>query len=175
MYSNRHFPRASKCNPNNRVIVKLNDKNGRSVNMFSSYSYLGHRGYATVGKLKDKLPAGEYTLRITNYNYQKKAADIAINVYASEEMPDIPIESDGEPKPPVYKAPGAIIMTSVPGKKDYATCNGIYRQTVKKPFADWYNEKGNRAIFYCPRYRVWACSGRYWCKDKGKGDCSNIA
>ena len=64
-------------------------------------------------------------------------------------------------------------MTSTPGARDYATCNGVYHQTTKKAFGDWYNTKGNRAIFYCPRYKVWACSGRHWCKTKT--DCSNIA
>lgn len=85
---------------------------------------------------------------------------MAFNVYASEELPTIPMNDDGTPKPPPYLAPAKMEMTSTPGAKDYATCNGVYHQEKKEAYADWYNEKGTRALFYCPRFKVWACSAK---------------
>lgn len=175
MYSNRNFPRASKCNPNNQVLLKLQDENGKAIaNVGKSTEWLSGKGYATVGLLKDKLPAGKYQLIVKNNRYKYGAADVSINFYASDEMPNIPIKENGEPKPLPYLAPEKIKMTSTPGAKDRGNCNGIYYQKDKKPFGDWYNSRGNRAIFYCPRFSKWACSIKAKCKGPN-GDCSNLA
>lgn len=97
--------------------------------MFSKYGFFGSFGFATRGKLADKLPVGDYKVKVVNQNYRSMAADISLNFYATEEMPDIPIGANGEPIPPKYEASGKIVMGSTPGAGDYATCNGVYYQT----------------------------------------------
>lgn len=64
-----------------------------------------------------------------------------MSVYASEEMPDIPVNDDGSPKPLPYTAPAKIEMTNRPERTRYNSCNGVYYQKEKKPFAPWYREK----------------------------------
>ena len=85
MFSSRNFPRDYKCNPKNSVFLYLEDKNGKSVELFSKYGYLGGFGFTTRGKLADKLPKGEYRLIVNNYKYKSNPAKIALNFYYTEE------------------------------------------------------------------------------------------
>ena len=67
-------------------------------------------GLAYRGLVAHKLPAGDYTLVVRNQNHKQGAADMAINFYASDVMPTIPIKANGEPKPPAYHAPATITV-----------------------------------------------------------------
>ena len=63
MYSNRNYPRASKCNPNNKAFAFLYDKDwnefGRPATAWTSYT-----GFGTLGNLDKEVPAGTYQLYI---------------------------------------------------------------------------------------------------------------
>ena len=90
MYSERHYPRAAKCDPKNSVVLYFEDSAGTAVEPDRmSYGYMGWKGFATMGKFAAKLPAGEYTISVVNQNYKEAAKDVALNFYATEEMPTI--------------------------------------------------------------------------------------
>ena len=66
MFSERNFPR--NCDPKNNAVLYL-DKEDWSPAGDEPYGFIGWPGFATVGRWKDKLPAGNYKLIIVNQAY----------------------------------------------------------------------------------------------------------
>ena len=74
-YSNRHYPRAEKCNPNNSVWFYLFDKDWNSYGRPSS-AFPGWAGFGTMGNLDKEVPAGDYVLYVGG-----GPGDFALNFY----------------------------------------------------------------------------------------------
>lgn len=112
------------------------DENGSRISSDgSSYSFVSsYTGFGTRGLLNAKLPAGKYKFRIVN-QAAPTSVDLALNFYASEEMPSIPVNDDGEPKPPVYDAANSVVVKST--GYDRGGCDGTYKQDKQEPFGNW--------------------------------------
>lgn len=63
MNSNRNYPRADKCSPENKIWAYLFDKDWNSFGKPSS-AYTGWAGFGTLGGLDNTVPAGDYTFYI---------------------------------------------------------------------------------------------------------------
>lgn len=167
-FSRRNYPRTNKCAPKTNVYIEFKDENGKAITDpgDKSYSFVnGQTGWALRGLTHKKLPKGKYKMSIIN---QGGSAHLGINFYASSAMPSIPIKSNGEPKPPVYKAPDEVKVKGMG-----AGCDGKYTQPKRAAFGNWNNVNGKRTIFYCPRFHRWACIDTPRCTSKS--DCGNLA
>ena len=58
MYSERHYPRAKKCQPNNNVVLYFMNTDHSAVNSFAPYEFISWWGFGTVGKAHGPLPKG---------------------------------------------------------------------------------------------------------------------
>lgn len=88
--SDRLYPRAKKCAPNNNVVLYFMHTNHSPVNKFASYEFIAWWGFGTVGKVrKSHLPEGKYYLYVINQNHPNGPSDIVFDIYASEKLPTI--------------------------------------------------------------------------------------
>ena len=87
-YSERHYPRAAKCQKNSmNVLMRFKDQSGKLVEPLQPYSFIKSWGFGTVGKYAGELPAGSYILEITNQGGTK--ADLAVQFSASKQSPSL--------------------------------------------------------------------------------------
>ena len=87
LFSDRHYPRAKKCAPNNNVVLYLETPSHDAVEPLLPYQFIAWWGFGSGGKLEGDLPAGDYVLWVVNQNHPRGPKDITFNIYASNELP----------------------------------------------------------------------------------------
>lgn len=85
-YSYRHYPRGSKCDPNNNIVLFFKNNNNQSVDK-QRYEWVSHEGFGTMGRWAEELPAGIYTFTVVNQGHATKAADLSLHFYATKQVP----------------------------------------------------------------------------------------
>lgn len=77
IYSPRNYPRNARCKPNDNIVLYFRNKDGSNVG--DAYAGLWQVGTKSLGKFKEKTPAGDYVIKVVNQNDGK--ADVTVNVY----------------------------------------------------------------------------------------------
>ena len=88
-FSERHYPRAGACKPNNNIVLYFLNTNHSPVDRSIPYQFIAWWGFGTVGKVEGELPAGKYYMYIVNQNHPRGPNDITLNVYASNQQPTL--------------------------------------------------------------------------------------
>ena len=84
MYSDRHYPRAKKCAPNNNVVLYFLNTDHSAINAFAYYEFISWWGFGSVGKAHGSLPKGTYYLYVVNQNHPNGPNDITFDIYAGK-------------------------------------------------------------------------------------------